>query len=133
MLNEKFTGLSRDEYTLKLKRMMIERLTKQYELAIKGGGDEKIVMDQVQEAIEHYKDAIQMIEEADLCLYGKEGKPTHKILKTIFRSIFLWVMVFSLFFLISIVFEIWSISWILFLFGVVLQCYIIFRLFTPKL
>ena len=132
-LNEKFKEFPKDEYTLKLKRMMLKRLTQQYELAIKGGGDEETVWQNIEGSIENYSDVLQMMNEAELALYEKEGKTSHKILKTVFRSIFLWIVLFSLYFFLSMTFDIWTFSWLIFLLGIVCQCYIIFRLFTPKL
>lgn len=132
-LNENFRVLPKDTNTLKLKRIMTDRLSKQYNLAIKGGGDVEIVTKNVEQTMEHYGEVLQMVRDADLAVMEKEGQTTHRILRTVFRSIFLWVVLLSLYFVVSIVFEIWAFSWIIFLFGIVGECYIIFKLFTPRL
>lgn len=132
-LNERFKVLPKDTNTLKLKRTMIDHLSKQYDLAMKGGGDAATVTENINLTIEHYGEALQMIKEADLALLEQEGQTSHKILRTIFRSIFLWVVVFSFYFIVSVAFNLWIFSWMIFLFGAVFQCYIIFKLFAPRL
>lgn len=132
-LNENFKVLPKDTYTLKLKRVMTNRLSTQYDLAIKGGGDVETVTENINRTIENYGDVLEMMKESGLILAEKEGQTSHRVLRIVFRSIFLWVILFSLYFVISVAFKIWTFSWIIFLFGAVGQCYIIFKLFTPKL
>lgn len=132
-LNENFKVLPKDTYTLKLKRVMTNRLSTQYDLAIKGGGDVETVTENINRTIENYGDVLEMMKESGLILAEKEGQTSHRVLRIVFRSIFLWVILFSLYFMISVAFKIWTFSWIIFLFGAVGQCYIIFKLFTPKL